>query len=117
MREALASRHMGKVIRAYRTHRHHGRSAVSQATVARWGCLTQAQLSRIENGPPIMHLDRLVHWAKTLKIPGHLLWFSLPEQNTTEDRDELPDISRNDFLKMGGLAVAQCPCFSLIAMA
>lgn len=105
MREALDSRHMGQVIRAYRKHRHHGRYAISQATVAAWGCLTQTQLSRIENGQPIMHLDRLVHWAKTLKIPGHLLWFNLPDQDTPEP-DKASGIRRSDFLKVGGLAVA-----------
>jgi tetratricopeptide (TPR) repeat protein len=51
-----------------------------QETVARWVGITQAQLSRIENGPAIKDLDRLVQWARVLRIPAHLLWFKLPEQ-------------------------------------
>jgi tetratricopeptide (TPR) repeat protein len=45
-----------------------------------WLGLTQAQISRIENGPPVRHLDSLTHWARTLRIPEHLLWFKLPER-------------------------------------
>ncbi|WP_254910111.1 helix-turn-helix domain-containing protein [Micromonospora sp. NBS 11-29] len=47
--------------------------------MARWLGLSQAQLSRIENGPAIVHLDRLAHWAQLLQIPARLLWFALPE--------------------------------------
>jgi hypothetical protein len=45
--------------------------------------ITQAQLSRIENGPPIRNLDTLCHWARTLRIPECLLWFRLPEAPAT----------------------------------
>jgi transcriptional regulator with XRE-family HTH domain len=78
MRAALASRHMGKVIREFRNHPDHGRRPLPQGRIA--GCfgLTQAQLSRIENGSPIVHLDRLIQWARTLSIPEELLWFALP---------------------------------------
>jgi hypothetical protein len=41
--------------------------------------MAQAQLSRIENGPPINDLNKLIHWAHTLKIPVQRLWFDLPE--------------------------------------
>src|SRR5256885_11687777 len=34
--------------------------------------LTQAQVSRIENGPPIRNLDTLAHWARVLRIPPDL---------------------------------------------
>lgn len=82
MQHALSCRHMGKVIKAYRTHPHHGRQPVSQERVAEWIGTTQAQLSRIENGPPLAHLDRLIQWAALLGIPSEHLWFKLPEQVT-----------------------------------
>jgi hypothetical protein len=77
MRDALASWHMGRVIAAYRTHPFHGRP-LSQEIVGSWASLSQVQLSRIEHGSAIKHLDRLVAWAETLRIPEHLLWFKLP---------------------------------------
>ena len=61
LRRALAARHLGRVIRAYRHHPYHGRQPLPQATVAGWFGVTQAQLSRIETGPPVVHLDRLAH--------------------------------------------------------
>ncbi|WP_330233043.1 helix-turn-helix domain-containing protein [Nocardia sp. NBC_00508] len=78
---ALASRHMGRVIAAYRNHPAHGRP-LSQTEVASWVGLTQGQLSRIENGPPLADLGKLVQWAKVLTIPANLLWFQLPGQST-----------------------------------
>jgi hypothetical protein len=78
MTQALATRHMGKVARAFRTHAH-GRP-ISQSVAASWFFLTQAQLSRIESGPPIQNMDRLVQWAHILGIPAKLLWFPLPRQ-------------------------------------
>src|SRR6266511_641762 len=77
MRDALAGWHMGRVIRAYRHHPFHERP-LSQETVAAWLRITQPQLSRIEHGPPIRDLDRLIYWAKLLRIPAALLWFDLP---------------------------------------
>lgn len=81
LREALASRHMGRVIRAWRTHPHHGRQDFPQDRVAAWAGITQAQLSRIENGPPMMHLDRLTEWARVLRIPPDRLWFAMPDSD------------------------------------
>ena len=78
MREALASWHFGQVIRAYRHHPHHGPRPLSQELVADWLRLTQTQLSRAENGPPVKDLDKLTHWAQKLKIPARYLWFQLP---------------------------------------
>lgn len=54
-----------------------------QETVAGWVGITQTQLSRVENGPAIKDLDKLIQWARTLSIPAHLLWFKLPEQRHT----------------------------------
>jgi hypothetical protein len=79
MRDALTTWHMGRVIFAYRTHPHHGR-VLSQGLVGNWLELTQAQLSRIENGRPPEELSKLVRYAQILDIPADLLWFSLPDQ-------------------------------------
>jgi len=78
MRDALASRHLGRVIRAYRTHAHHGARPLSQELVGSWAGLTQAQLSRMESGAAIRDLDRLTRWVELLGIPQRLLWFDLP---------------------------------------
>src|SRR5439155_11715038 len=68
--------------------------------VAGWVGITQAQLSRIEHGAPIVHLDRLIHWAKVLGIPEQHLWFALPD-------DESEDVKRRRFLTTSaGLAGA-----------
>ncbi len=79
MRDALATWHMGRVIYAYRMHPHHGRP-LSQEIVGNWLCLTQAQLSRIENGRAPEELSKLIRYAQILGIPGKLLWFALPDQ-------------------------------------
>src|SRR5947209_19017895 len=79
MRQALAARHMGRVIQAYRRHPFHGRHPLAQDVVGAWIGVTQGQLSRIENGPTIVHLDRVMHWARVLGIPSSCLWFALPE--------------------------------------
>jgi tetratricopeptide (TPR) repeat protein len=71
---------MGEVIRQYRHHPHHGRRPLAQERVGSWMGITQAQLSRIESRPPIVHLDRLIEWARTLRIPDDLLWFDLPSK-------------------------------------
>jgi hypothetical protein len=68
----------GMVIRAFRQHPEHGRRPPSQARIASCFGLTQSQLSRIENGPPIVHLDGLIQWARMLAIPAERLWFELP---------------------------------------
>lgn len=78
--DALAARDMGAVIREYRGHPWHGRRCVPQAQVATWGGVTQGQLSRLENGrSKVRDLDRLIAWARALRIPGHLLWFTIPD--------------------------------------
>ncbi len=68
MRDALATWHIGRVIFAYRTHPQHG-SPWSQQTVGNWLGLTQAQLSRIENGRAPEELTKLVRWAQILGVP------------------------------------------------
>lgn len=89
IRNALDRWHMGAVISAYRNHPFHGRP-LRQETVASWVGLTQAQLSRIENGPAIKDLDKLIQWATLLRIPAHLLWFQIPKQRGADDPAPLP---------------------------
>ncbi|MET7468778.1 helix-turn-helix domain-containing protein [Micromonospora sp. NPDC005686] len=99
VRTALAGRHLGRVIRAYRHHPYHGRSALPQSVVAGWLGITQAQLSRIENGPAQVHLDRLTHWATVLHIPPTSLWFAVgPGSPTSARTDAAPDLGRRTLL-------------------
>ncbi|MDT3440848.1 MULTISPECIES: helix-turn-helix transcriptional regulator [unclassified Pseudofrankia] len=79
LRDAFAAQHIGLVSVAYRMNPHH-RRLISQERLGRWLGLTQAQVSRIESGPPVRDLDRLTHWARMLRLPPHLLWFDLPGQ-------------------------------------
>ena len=81
MRDALATWHIGKIIRAYRHHPHHGR-VLSQERVATWLGLDQTQLSRVENGPSVTDLAKLTAWARTLSIPSNALWFKVPGRST-----------------------------------
>ncbi|WFB09358.1 XRE family transcriptional regulator [Streptomyces sp. LX-29] len=80
--------------------------------------LTQAQLSRIENGAAPQELDKLIHWAKTLGIPSEHLWFKLPceQRLPTEDspggESRFPELERRAFLARGR-AVAALPSFRL----
>ena len=95
-RDAFDAQHMGRVARAYRRHPSHvaryGRDGIPQELLGDWLGLTQAQVSRIENGQPIRNLDTLAHWARILRIPAELLWFKLPRgQNSTEPTSRMPD--------------------------
>jgi len=82
--DAFAAQHMGRIARAYRTHPHHyavyGPGGVSQGLLGQWLGLSQPQVSRMENGPPIRNLDTLAYWARTLRILSELLWFRLPDE-------------------------------------
>ncbi|HEX6075253.1 MAG TPA: helix-turn-helix transcriptional regulator [Micromonosporaceae bacterium] len=69
---------------------------MAQEIVAAWVGVTQAQLSRIENGPPIVHLDRLIQWARVLGVPGGYLWFKLPDDGSAASETE--DVKRRSFL-------------------
>lgn len=79
MRQALATRHMGQVVRAFRTHPFHG-EPISQSRAARWLNVTQTQLSRLETGRPPDSLTKLTHVAHTLGLPPALLWFEMPDR-------------------------------------
>ncbi len=105
IREALACRHMGRVIRAYRCHPFHGRRPLPQEVVAGWIGVTQGQLSHIETGPPIVHLDRLIHWARLLRIPPGCLWFALPEDSATRPGGLLLPTARQPAHALGDVGI------------
>ncbi|WP_167667559.1 hypothetical protein [Micromonospora narathiwatensis] len=122
VRQALAERHLGRVIRAYRYHPYHGRNPLPQTVVAGWLGITQAQLSRVENGPPLVHLDRLSHWAAMLGIPAFRLWFALPRQSSvvaepsTIVQEEGGSTNRRQFHAVAALAGIQASgCLNLLA--
>ncbi|MGW5050168.1 helix-turn-helix transcriptional regulator [Actinokineospora sp. NPDC004072] len=79
---AFDSRHIGRVLKAYRHHPRHLRifgKALSQALLGRWlGGLTQAQVSRLENGEPEQNLRTLIRYARIMHLPADKLWFDLP---------------------------------------
>lgn len=120
LRAALASRHMGHVIRAYRQHPYHRGRGLSQDDIAAWAGVTQGQICKIETGRPINRLDRLIVWAQILDIPQEYLWFRLPDGNwpptarsqgglepsiaaTAVDQAEILRRGLNDALTRGGL--------------
>jgi tetratricopeptide (TPR) repeat protein len=121
LRDALDSWHLGRVISAYRAHPFHGR-VLRQEIVAGWMGITQAQLSRIENGPPVEDLGKLRQWASVLRIPGELLWFKVAKQPVGDgagsvdeapaimfgavDSAEIEDMNRRDLLRLVGVAGA-----------
>ncbi|WP_285701048.1 hypothetical protein [Actinomadura sp. NBRC 104412] len=82
MREALAARHIGRVLRAFRKHPHHWPRRYSQEIASAWLNVGQSYVSRVEKGAPPSDLKKLTHIARTLRIPDHLLWFT-PEDIPT----------------------------------
>lgn len=80
-RAAFECQHIGRVFKAYRNHPRHLQiygKALNQELLGRWLGLTQAQVSKIENGKPEQNLEILRNYAKLLHLPQHLLWFDLP---------------------------------------
>jgi transcriptional regulator with XRE-family HTH domain len=77
VRQALTTRDMGALMRAYRTHPYHGRD-IPQEIAAGWVGITQPRLSRIENGETVSNITKLIRWAHVLRIPADLLWFQVP---------------------------------------
>jgi transcriptional regulator with XRE-family HTH domain len=57
------------------------RQSLNQELLGRWLGLTQAQVSKLENGKPEQNLEALRNYAKILHLPQHLLWFDLPGQS------------------------------------
>ncbi|MFC5111994.1 hypothetical protein [Kibdelosporangium philippinense] len=82
-RAAFESQHIGKVFKAYRNHPRHLQmygKALKQELLGRWLGLTQAQVSKLENGKPEQNLEALRNYAGILHLPEHLLWFDFPEE-------------------------------------
>jgi transcriptional regulator with XRE-family HTH domain len=92
LRHALVrERHIGHAIRAIRNHPYHGYRGIPQEKAAKWLSISQSQLARIENGRPVTDLDRLANWARTLRLPQELLWFSLPEETKADNEAAGPE--------------------------
>jgi tetratricopeptide (TPR) repeat protein len=134
-REPLAAKHIGRLIRTYRHHPAHYR-VLPQHLIGEWLGLTQAQLSRIENGPRTTDLTRLTAWASVLGVPPDRLWFAATgsrhglharEQSTTTSiRDNVEpatptsaggsdDVRRSEFLAVAGGTFAGLVAPSLMA--
>jgi DNA-binding XRE family transcriptional regulator len=80
---AFESQHIGRVFKAYRNHPRYLRllgKALNQEVLGRWLGLTQAQVSKLENGKAEHNLETLRNYAKVLCLPPHMLWFDLPGQ-------------------------------------
>ena len=103
-RQAFAAQHIGWISRTYRTHPDHyavyGPGGISQTLLGQWIGLRQPQVSRIETGPPIRHLDALQHWVRVLRIPAELLWFQMPARDgqlaASETSEEHADDPEHD---------------------
>ena len=83
-RAAFESQHIGKVLRAYRNHPRHLElfgKALNQELLGRWLGLTQAQVSKIENGKAEQNLEALRNYAKALRLPQQMLWFDFQGQS------------------------------------
>jgi DNA-binding XRE family transcriptional regulator len=81
---AFESQHIGKVFKVYRNHPRHLRlfgKALNQELLGRWLGLTQAQVSKLENGKPEQNLEALRNYARILHLPQHMLWFDFPGQS------------------------------------
>jgi glycosyltransferase involved in cell wall biosynthesis/transcriptional regulator with XRE-family HTH domain len=87
VRVAVRRRHFGELIRAYRFLAGEGRRPLPQERVASWLGITQPQLSRVETGPAVNDLSRLVRWATTLAVPAELLWFRIDDAEGPADPD------------------------------
>jgi transcriptional regulator with XRE-family HTH domain len=73
--EAFADQDMGALIGAYRHHPQHPHR-ITQDRMAGWLGISQAQLSRYENGEnPIDRIDKLRAFAEVLGVPPERLWF------------------------------------------
>ena len=111
-REAFESRNMGQVFRTFRTDERHkqayGPTGIQRAWLASWLGLTQAQLSRIEQGEKSTdNLQVLTRWARTLSIPPELLWFDFPDQRRQVLPPRKPARMGKKYGKRTGLSYAR----------
>lgn len=92
-RAAFESQHIGRVFKVYRNHPRHLKlygKALNQELLGRWLGLTQAQVSKLENGRPEQNLETLHNYVKILNVPQHLLWFDLPGQSRISVQSDSP---------------------------
>ena len=78
---AFESQLIGRVFKAYRNHPRYVRllgKALNQEILGRWLGLTQAQVSKLENGKAEYNLETLRSYAEVLCLPQHMLWFDFP---------------------------------------
>ncbi|MQA10221.1 MAG: hypothetical protein GEU98_17040 [Pseudonocardiaceae bacterium] len=104
-RAAFESQHIGKVFKAYRNYPLHLQlfgKALNQELLGRWLGLTQAQVSKLENGKPEQNLEALRNYAKILHLPQHMLWFDFAGQSRLK-----PPSRTADDVNAGGLIVPQ----------
>lgn len=90
-RAAFESQHIGRVCKAYRHHPRHLKlfgKALNQEHLGSWLGLTQAQVSKLENGKSEQNLETLRAYAKILRMPQHMLWFDFPGQTRLVDRED-----------------------------
>lgn len=86
MAAALDSGDIGRVVRAYRFHPFHGQP-LPQALVADWLHMSQATLSRIENGHRRLTVEEIAGFARSLGHTIAVRW--TPLHDTGEDVDPL----------------------------
>jgi tetratricopeptide (TPR) repeat protein len=109
-RAAFESQHMGKVFKAYRNHPRHLQlfgKALNQELLGRWLGLTQAQVSKLENGKPEQNLEILRNYARILHLPLHMLWFDLPGQSRLRSPRSLVETGTSSGATSDSLIVAQ----------
>lgn len=113
IREALAARHFGRFLRAYRSAHE---PEITQADLGHWLGLTQGQVSRIERAKtPVHDLEKLDRWAQALGVPQRRLWFTLSRQPSDtyapsesesalrpQTQVEGDDVQRRQLLKSAG---------------
>jgi tetratricopeptide (TPR) repeat protein len=108
VREALATRHFGRFVAAYR---HAFDPPITQARVGLWLKLSQAQVSRMEVAKTApSDLNKLQRWAAALAVPRDLLWFApthaSEESGSGREVANLEDVRRRSFLKGTGAVIA-----------
>lgn len=104
-RAAFESRHIGRVLKAYRNHPHHLNlfgKALTQELLGRWLGLTQAQVSKLEKGKPEQNLDILINYATTMRLPPSMLWFDLPGRSRQAQAFEVAEDAIMEAAKESG---------------
>jgi len=99
MLAARESRDIGAVCVAYRKHpdsRTPEGRPIPQEWVAAWVGISQVQVCRLERGTNRQRdLDKLVRWARALRMPASYAWFELPDDlHVSEPADETGTVEK-----------------------